>query len=239
MPAPTSTCSLSRARAATSAPRLLPLPPCPPRRSRSAGGPHRHRGRPRHHGGARPPGWDHRLSPDPWFAGQLASPSPSRRHRWRLPARRHLRALARLAGSGRQHRPGGHHPHPRSPGPGTLARPALPKSTAGPTPTLRPRNRRATSVARSRSSPLRNPDPGPSARPPLTAKRSPPPSAPSRTPRRPRTPPTHPSPTPTHRPAASLTRRHPARIFGRARGSVRRTRCAFPTSQSLASATRR
>ena len=33
-----------------------------------------------------------------WFAGQLASPSPPRRHRRRLPARRHLRALARLAG---------------------------------------------------------------------------------------------------------------------------------------------
>jgi len=32
------------------------------------------------------------------LAGQLASPSPSRRHRRRLPARRHLRALARLAG---------------------------------------------------------------------------------------------------------------------------------------------
>jgi len=213
MPAPTSTCSLSRARAATSAPRLLPLPPCPPRRSRSAGGPHRHRGRPRHHGGARPPGWDHRLSPDPWFAGQLASPSPSRRHRWRLPARRHLRALARLAGSGRQHRPGGHHPHPRSPGPGTLARPALPKSTAGPTPTLRPRNRRATSVARSRSSPLPNPDPGPLGVP--TAHRQALPARFSTQPQpvpAPNTP-HSPGPAPAHRPVASLTRRRPARIF--------------------------
>jgi hypothetical protein len=34
----------------------------------------------------------------PRLAGQLASPSPPRRHRRRLPARRHLRALARLAG---------------------------------------------------------------------------------------------------------------------------------------------
>ena len=36
--------------------------------------------------------------PDPRLPGQLASPSASRRDRRRLPARRHLRALARLAG---------------------------------------------------------------------------------------------------------------------------------------------
>jgi hypothetical protein len=35
------------------APPLLPLPPYPPRRPGAAGDPQRHRGRPRHHGGAR------------------------------------------------------------------------------------------------------------------------------------------------------------------------------------------
>jgi hypothetical protein len=63
--------------------------------------------------------------------------------------------------TGRHHRPGGHHPHPRAPGPEPRTRPALPQSASGPTPLLRPRHGRAASVARSRSAPLPPPDPGP------------------------------------------------------------------------------
>jgi hypothetical protein len=62
---------------------------------------------------------------------------------------------------GRHHRPGGHHPHPRAPGPERRTRPPIPEPTAGPMPILRPRHGRAASVARSRSAPLRRPDPGP------------------------------------------------------------------------------
>jgi len=62
---------------------------------------------------------------------------------------------------GRHHRPGGHHPHPRAPGPERRTRPPIPEPAPGPMPqTGHPRRPRATSVVRSRSAPLPIPDPG-------------------------------------------------------------------------------
>ncbi len=91
--------SASPSRPRRTAPRLLSVPPSPVRRPRSGGRPHCDGRCLRHHGRGGSVGRDHRLPPDPRFPRQLASASPLGRHRWRVPARWDLRALAGVAGA--------------------------------------------------------------------------------------------------------------------------------------------